>query len=656
MAILKMKKLKLAVVRSEESDFLKDLARLGCVQIDEMQDAEELSSETSNLIELKTVHAQLNNSIEILKSAVPEKGGLLSAKPEIDRDEFLDGTGIDSAIKHSRDILDADERIKNIRSEESRARADIESYKPWLDLDFPLNCQGTQRTTSVLGSFPVKLSLSDIEAAISSVSEEAEVFIVGEDKAYRYAVVICIKEDFDKVNDSIRRVGFSLTGAADTSLSAKEATKALEQKLVDLDAEKKEKEQFIVDSAQYRDEIKLGADKVLSRIEIASATEKIKGTDQVLFMNGWVPEKKLSSLEKLLEKYNAAYDVSDPTEEEYEDVPVKLQNNKFTNALNMVTDMYSLPAYGTVDPNPWMAPFFILFFGLMMADMGYGILMIVAAIVAFKKIKPRGNSLVFCQLLLYAGISTFICGALTGGFFSDVVSQIVTLATGTTWEMPHLFSPETNSTEVLVGALVLGVIQLNVGMVCGFIQKCKKGEVASAIFEEGALWIILIGGILTALAMVVGGSFESLKIPGLVVLGVGLLMLLFGAGREAKGFGKVTAAFGCIYNTSTGWFGDILSYSRIMALMLAGGVIGKVFNTVAIMPMQNSGVNPFTIAAFAIIFLLGHAMNFGLNLLGCYVHDLRLQCLEYFGKFYADGGKPFTPLDIKGKFINPKNN
>ena len=139
---------------------------------------------------------------------------------------------------------------------------------------------------------------------------------------------------------------------------------------------------------------------------------------------------------------------------------------------------------------------------------------------------------------------------------------------------------------------------------------------------------------------------------GMVIMIIGGAMLLFGAGRHSKGFGKVTAAFGAIYNTATGWFGDVLSYSRIMALMLAGGVVGKVFNNVALMPARNAG--HFTVGsalAFVIIFVLGHTMNFGLNILGCYVHDLRLQCLEFFGKFYEDGGKPFRPLERKTKYF-----
>ena len=162
----------------------------------------------------------------------------------------------------------------------------------------------------------------------------------------------------------------------------------------------------------------------------------------------------------------------------------------------------------------------------------------------------------------------------------------------------------------------------------------------------------LLGGILMALPLL-GVTALPDKL-GLAVLIVGGVMLLFGAGRHEKGFGKVTAAVGCIYNTATGWFGDILSYSRIMALMLAGSVVGSVFNTIGAMPAQSSGVNPLTVGVFVLIFLIGHVLNFALNLLGCYVHDLRLQCLEFFGKFYKDGGRPFAPLAIRSKYLNPE--
>ena len=190
-------------------------------------------------------------------------------------------------------------------------------------------------------------------------------------------------------------------------------------------------------------------------------------------------------------------------------------------------------------------------------------------------------------------------------------------------------------------------------MIVSFLEKKKNGNLMDGIFEEGPLWVILLGGVLLALDMLGIVPSRVLHNLGLAILIVGAAMLLFGAGRHSKGFGKVTAAFGIIYNTLTGWFGDILSYSRIMALMLAGGVVAQVFNTIAAMPSAN-GVTPVSGLIFIVIFLIGHALNFGLNLLGCFVHDLRLQCLEFFGKFYQDGGRPFAPLAIRTRFTNPE--
>ena len=367
-------------------------------------------------------------------------------------------------------------------------------------------------------------------------------------------------------------------------------------------------------------------------------------------VRGWLTAPEEAKLTAVLAKYDCAWDLADPTEDEYPEVPVKLQNNKFTEPLNMVTNMYSLPAYGTVDPNPLMAPFFILFYGIMMADMGYGLVMMIAALVALGKMKPKRGSKYFCELLFACGVSTFLLGIVTGGFFGNAVPTIVNMF-GHDVKLGILTSPLldplTDTTQILIGAMVLGFIQLSTGMVVNMVMECRQGKVGDAIFNEGT-WFVIFAG-LTLFVLKIG------NIGGVpVVLCIGVLMLIYGSGREAKGFGKVTAVFGAVYNGLTGWFGDILSYSRLMALMLAGSVIAQVFNTLAAMP-SSGGVTVVSMIVFIIIFLLGHLLNFGLNLLGCFVHDLRLQCLEFFGKFYVDGGKPFRPLEINTRYVDVEN-
>ena len=646
MAILKMKKLRLMAVRSRKDELLRELIRHGCVEFSELEDQIQgsdvesiLSRESSDVATLKSQLTSLNHAIALLDTYAPKKGKLLSAKPELEDLAFLDDTGLSGALKFAGAIEGYDARIKRISAEESRQRSIMESLQPWLGLDLPLNTEGTERCGVLMGTIPVKMELSDVQAALSQVNEESELFQVNEDKRDRYVLLVAMKETIPAMQECLRGFGFTASSLGSMKGTARECLSAAEEALKELASEKEACAQSIVAEAVRRDELKLAADRVSTKIALAEADEKLYGTASTVVMEGWIPEEKEQELIKVFDDFGCAYETLTPTVEEYPEVPVKLKNNKITNGLNMVTEMYSLPAYGSLDPNPLMAPFFILFYGLMMADMGYGLLMVIAALVAMKKIKPRKGSLSFCQLLLWGGISTFVCGALTGGFFGDAlvkIGQILGKPSG--WgELPALFSPMTDSMMVLIGAMVLGLVHLNTGMVINFVKKTKRGQLADAIWEEGALWVTLVGIILFVLKI---GNVSGVP----VVLVIGLVMVFYGGSRSAKGLGKLLSIFTTLYNTATGWFGDILSYSRIMALMLAGSVIATVFNTIGAI------ANSFWL--FIPVFLIGHALNFALNLLGCYVHDLRLQCLEYFGKFYEDGGRPFKPLEVTTKYYN----
>ena len=646
MAILKMKKLRLMAVRSKKDELLRELIRHGCVEFSELEgeiQGSELenivSRESSDTATLKSQYTSLNHAIVLLNTYAPKKEKMLSAKPELEDVVFLDDTGLTGALRIAEAIEGYDSRIKRISAEESRQRSIIESLQPWQGLDLSLNTEGTERCGILMGVISAKTDLGQVQAAIETVDEESELFQINEDKRDRYILLVAMKEKMPAMQECLRSFGFTASNLGGMNGTAKECIRQAHEQLKELAKEKLSCRDNIVAEAVRRDELKLAADRVSTRIALAEADEKLYGTQSTVMMEGWIPEEKEEELVKVFEDFGCAWETLAPEESEYPDVPVKLKNNKLTNALNMVTDMYSLPAYGSLDPNPLMAPFFILFYGLMMADMGYGLIMIIAALVALKKIKPRKGTLSFCQLLLYGGISTFVMGALTGGFFGNALEQIgIILNLGEGWGvLPALFNPMTDSMTVLIGAMVLGLIHLNTGMVINFVKKTKRGQLADAIWEEGALWVTLIGGVLLAL-----GFGNVAGVP--VVLVIGLLMVFYGGSRSAKGFGKLLSVFTTLYNTATGWFGDILSYSRIMALMLAGSVIATVFNTI--------GAIANNIVFFAVIFIIGHSLNFALNLLGCYVHDLRLQCLEYFGKFYEDGGRPFQPLEVKTKYYN----
>lgn len=646
MAIEKMKKLRLLAVRAQKKALLRKLQLLGCVELSEPELSElspelmqHLSKEGSDVTKCRSDYAMIVQAVELLDRYAPVKSKLLSTKPETEVKALLDDSTLLATLETARRIVTIDETVRRINAEGARLAGAVDALKPWLALDYPLDGQGTQRCAVTLGFTPASVSLVEIRQSLAEVTEEAELISVSDDSAQHYLALICFKEDLPAALDALRVHNFSIAAFGNSAGTAAESTEKLKAQLEELKKQKAELIDEISAMGEYRQELRLCADRMETKVAYAEAEGQLYGMESAVALQGWVLARKVPELEQTLEKFDCAWELTDPEPEEYPEVPVKLRNNKITNALNMVTNMYSLPSYDGVDPNPLMAPFFILFYGLMMADMGYGLIMILAAVVAMKKIRPRKGSLSFCQLLLYCGVSTFIMGILTGGFFGDALAQIGKICGKPDgWgELWCLFSPMTDVMTVLIGAMVLGLIHLNVGMVISVVEKVKKGDAAGAFWEEGSLWVILIGAVMTALKV---GSIGGVP----VVLVIGCVMLFYGGSRGAKGFGKLTSLFSTLYNTVTGWFGDILSYSRIMALMLAGSVIATVFNTI--------GGIANTLWLFIPVFIIGHSLNFALNLLGCYVHDLRLQCLEYFGKFYKDGGRAFRPLEVSTKYYD----
>lgn len=646
MAIEKMKKLRLLVARDQKKALLRKLMLLGCVEVSEPE-IDELSPELrqllaregSDITACRSDHSLLVQAVELLDKYAPAKSKLLSAKPLSEVSTILDDSTLEETLAAARKIVSADETVRRINAESARISGSIDALKPWLKLDWPLDGEGTARCSVTLGFVPASTLLDQVQSGIAEVTEEAELISVSCDSSQHYLALVCLKEDLAALLEVLRTYNFSIAAFPNSEGTAAESTEKLTAELERLSEQKVALIEDEKAMAEHRQELKLCADRMKTKMSFAEAEGRLYGMQSAVALQGWMIARSQPEVEKCLEQFDCAWELCDPEPEEYPDVPVKLRNNKITNALNMVTNMYSLPAYDGVDPNPLMAPFFILFYGLMMADMGYGLIMILAAIVAMKKIRPRKGTLSFCQLLLYGGISTFVMGALTGGFFGDAlvkIGQLIGKPEG--WgELWCLFSPMTDVLTVLIGAMVLGLIHLNTGMVINAVEKIKRGQIADAVWEEGSLWVILAGAILMALGV---GNISGIP----VVLIVGCVMLFYGGSRGAKGFGKVTSLFSTLYNTLTGWFGDILSYSRIMALMLAGSVIATVFNTIG--GIANS------LWLFIPVFIVGHTLNFGLNLLGCYVHDLRLQCLEYFGKFYKDGGRAFEPLEVSTKYYD----
>ena len=633
-----MKHLRLLGMESEREALLKAMQDMECVEISSIDGSEEAlksgftKPDDKALMSAQEASRAYRTALASLDRFAPEKKGMFRKRQGVSRAAFFSAESEENARTAAETINKDTRRLGEIESERTKNEALRATLAPWLTVDAPLG-----GADGALAVFFGTAGLNVTDDALKALADSLDGLLTWQqassDRSLRYLLVMCHGSVKERALSALRDLGFSTVSFRGMTGTAKKNDKALAENLAALEKERQEIEQRIAGLGGKREALLEASDRAAIALRREEAKSRLVGTDKVFLLEGWLPADRCAALEKALEPFTCAIETREPTEDEYPQVPVQLKNNKLTRPLNMVTEMYSLPAYGTLDPNPLMAPFFILFYGIMMADMGYGLLMMIASVIISKKYRPKGTSGELFSLLGLCGISTFIMGALTGGFFGDFLTQLVAIVSpGTVFALPKLFDPLDDLTMILIGSMALGMVQIVTGMAISLIEKCKRKKFLDAFFEEITWWIVFIGIALLALG------------KGAAVLYVGCALVLLGPIVQGKGWGKLTGVFGSVYNHVTGYFGDILSYTRLMALMLAGSVIAQVFNMLAAMPGN--------VIAFIIISMLGNAMNFGLNLLGCYVHDLRLQCLEFFNKFYVDGGKPFRPMTLDTEYVD----
>lgn len=633
-----MKHLRLLGMESEREALLKAMQDMECVEISSIDGSEEAlksgfaKPDDKALMSAQEASRAYRTALASLDRFAPEKKGMFRKRQGVSRAAFFSAESEENARTAAETINGDTRRLGEIESERTKNETLRATLAPWLTVDAPLG-----GADGALAVFFGTAGLNVTDDALKALADSLDGLLTWQqassDRSLRYLLVMCHGSVKERALSALRDLGFSTVSFRGMAGTAKENDKTLTENLAALEKERQEIEQRIAGLGGKREALLEASDRAAIALRREEAKSRLVGTDKVFLLEGWLPADRCAEIEKTLKPFTCVIETREPTEDEYPQVPVQLKNNKLTRPLNMVTEMYSLPAYGTLDPNPLMAPFFILFYGIMMADMGYGLLMMIASVIISKKYRPKGTSGELFSLLGLCGISTFIMGALTGGFFGDFLTQLVAIVSpGTVFALPKLFDPLDDLTMILIGSMALGMVQIVTGMAISLIEKCKRKKFLDAFFEEITWWIVFIGIALLALG------------KGAAVLYVGCALVLLGPIVQGKGWGKLTGVFGSLYNHVTGYFGDILSYTRLMALMLAGSVIAQVFNMLAAMPGN--------VIAFIIISMLGNAMNFGLNLLGCYVHDLRLQCLEFFNKFYVDGGKPFRPMTLDTEYVD----
>ncbi len=485
---------------------------------------------------------------------------------------------------------------------------------------------------------PLQFPLAQTEELLQERGVHYQLWQIGADREQQYVSLLFYYLDEEAVMGCLKSRGFSranFPGVSGTPLEeialAEGRIKQYEQTIVDAQKD-------IATFTQHRALLEEGYDAYAQEAGQDAVLSQIGYTGKTAVLYGWVPQEAEQSVAEALDKHGCAYSFTEPQEDD--DVPTATKNGPLSHPFGAVTEMYGMPAYNSiVDPNPLMMPFYVVFFGFIMADAAYGLLMMLGCGLVLKLAKPTGTMKQMMGLFFYCGISTFIAGALTGGWFADGVYVFTETFFGNGVSIPPIwFNPLEEPMTMLVFSLALGAVQILTGMAISAYRQIKRGHALDAFFDVGSWYMVFIGA----------GLYVGLGVGvGLYVALAGVALLLLTGGRDQKGLGKVTGGLGKIYGV-TGYLSDLLSYSRIMALGLSGAVVGQVFNKMGAM----GGGGIVGLLLFIVVFAIGHSFNIAISLLGAYVHTSRLQYIEFFGRFYEGGGRPFRPLVSKTKYVD----
>lgn len=633
MSISAMKKLSVFAYTGDTDSIIKRLVKLRCVGFESAISDENalkplISTADSRVAELSTRLADIDKVLLMLAKYGKRKKSLLSPRIKADLDVFESDGRLTIAASAVDKTLELADFKKSLDAEESSLGSKIDALLPWETYGENVNCSGTESTTLMLGSFPLAIDLDTVNDAVDSEGLLTTMQPISLDSSRQYVRVIAYNSATESTLKLLTTFGFVKASFADLDGTASSMLTGFRKRLVSIEGERLRTEEQLDKLADELDNIEIYYDYIATCLESENVKLKLAKTRNCAYMSGWVPADTEEKVVKVLGNYECAYDFAEP--DENDDVPIHLENNAYAENFEWVLGMYSYPKYGKFDPTFIMSIFFFIIFGLMFADVCYGLLISVACFVAVKLMKPAAGKRHFLMMFGYCGLSSLIMGILFGGYFGDLPQQIASGWFGK--ELPSfalVLDPLTDPVMFLAISIGVGFIHIVTGMAIKFYMLCKSGDVFAAIFDVASWWVIFAGI----------GLYILIGTPGAIVAVLGVLMILCTAGREKKGiFGKIIGGFSGLYSIIS-YASDLLSYSRILALGLSSIVIAQVVNMLG--TMAGPTVGGFIL--FIIAFLIGHAINIALNILGAFVHTSRLQYVEFFNKFYEDGGREFKP-------------
>lgn len=618
--IVSMKKAKIVALKEEKEKLLSELQKSGLVMLIPTEEETILIdvSENDDVIE------RAEKSLSFLKQYQEKKDSFL-ARTEVSYDEFFnyDQKKMDLLLE-----LENLEKEIALKEEENKALLEeIKLYEPWLKIEAKLEDLKSSRYTDLFVGYIGSKDEEKFLASLDALGSDYKLYGLDKEKrAIIYASYYLDKEEVDLLNKEFQ---FSELKFEDKGL-VKDIVKEKEKQIITNNLFIDEASKKLAKLTEDKEKLYVLSDQAATDKELKLAPRQY--TLETVYLEGWVRSDKEDALKSVLETSVSCYDLVLLDPEEGENPPTCNKNNKFVEPFQSVTNMYEVPNYKEVDPNPMMSIWFWFIFGMMMGDVGYGVVMLIGGILFLKLKKPKGMLKQIGKIITYSSIPTILFGVLYGSYF------------GFGWFEPVFVNPVKEPLTVLIFSFGVGLLHIISGLVVKMYASFKAKDYWQAILDDFP-WIVLLLGLGV---FAVGLKIEGLSKIGLIMIAASAGIITIFGGRRKQGFiRKITGGFTSLYGL-VNHMSDVLSYSRLLALGLSTAIIAEVMNRLAGM-VQGSIIG---IIMSIFIYIIGHIFNIGMGLLSAYVHDSRLQYIEFFGKFYEGGGYEFRPLSVQLKHVD----
>lgn len=650
MSVVRMNRFSLLAFEEDREVLLQNLQKFKYVHFLNLKDNEkyeELGLEAAkipeNLVEIDREISMITYGIETLAPFDKRPTGLKAMKEGKESLEFSQleerALGIDYKLIYEK-LKEVNDLLESLKGQKEQYYTNLQEIVGWDNLDLPIGkLDSIEKCKVFMGTIPKRKQVS-LERALLE-TEYTYLEVVGEYKANFNVFIITIDDEVELLDSILRANEFSQV-ELNIEKSPAEEIKDIQSEIRSIEKKQEDSYKVLEEMGNDIPKLELVYDYLQNKRLRYSSLENFLKVGEVGVIQGYIPKDTVDDFNELVgESLNNEYYLElEEARDDDEEVPILLENSDRIKPFESLTHMYSLPKYNEIDPTPFLAFFHMLFIGMMIADFGYGLLLFVGTFIGvkfFNLSEEQKNSLMF---FLYAGLATMFWGVIFGSFFGGIVPM----------PFPALLDPMTQYNTVLLLSIALGVIHIFYALgIQGYIH-LKNGKPWEALFDTG-FWYMALGGAIVLLLAYLEVLPKGSMNPAKWVMIIGMVGIVLTGGRDSPSVGgKLGQGVYSLYGI-TGYIGDFVSYSRLMALGLSGGYIAYAINLIVGMLV---GTNPLGALGGIALFVGGHLLNVFLSTLSGYVHTIRLTFVEFFGKFYEGGGVPFEKFISKSKYINIK--